>query len=107
MRTPESQLMKLVTDWLTAEGYFWVRMNTVSGKLERGGYVKQGVKGMADLMVWSVVACEGDLNWLELKSPRGKLTPEQSSFGEMVKSRGMGWAVCRSLEDVKSALGVK
>jgi hypothetical protein len=56
--------------------------------------------GFADLMV----LCDGRVLFLELKSPKGRLSPAQEVFREAVLAQGFGWALVRSLDDALGAL---
>jgi hypothetical protein len=56
--------------------------------------------GFADLMV----LCDGRVLFLELKSPRGKLSPAQVAFRDSVQAQGLSWALVRSLDDALGAL---
>jgi len=56
--------------------------------------------GFADL----VVLCDGRVLFLELKSQKGKLSPEQEAFRDAVLAQGYGWALVRSLDDALGAL---
>ena len=56
--------------------------------------------GFADL----VVLCDGRVLFLELKSPKGKLSPSQEAFREAVLAQGHAWALVRSLDDALGAL---
>jgi hypothetical protein len=63
--------------------------------------VGMGVQpGFADL----VVLCDGRVLFLELKSPKGRLSPAQAAFRDAVLSQGHGWALVRSLDDALGAL---
>ena len=57
-------------------------------------------RGFADLMVLS----GGRVLFLELKSPTGRLSPEQAAFRDAVQAQGFGWALVRSLDDALGAL---
>ena len=57
-------------------------------------------RGFADLMV----LCEGRVLFLELKSPKGRLSPAQAAFRDAVQAQGFGWALVRSLDDALGAL---
>lgn len=50
-----------------------------------------------------VIANEGVLA-LELKAPKGKLSPEQIAFADAHVAAGGAHAVCRSLDEVEAAL---
>jgi hypothetical protein len=56
--------------------------------------------GFADLMV----LCEGRVLFLEMKSLKGRLSPEQEAFRVAVIAQGHGWALVRSLDDALGAL---
>ncbi|MGI3213200.1 VRR-NUC domain-containing protein [Roseovarius tibetensis] len=56
--------------------------------------------GFADLMV----LCDGRVLFLELKTPRGRLSPAQAGFRDAVQAQGFGWALVRTLDDALGAL---
>ena len=56
--------------------------------------------GFADLLVLS----EGRVLFLEVKSAKGRLRPEQDAFREIVQAQGFGWALVRSVDDALAAL---
>jgi len=56
--------------------------------------------GFADLIVLS----EGRVLFLELKSPKGRLSPAQQAFRDAVEAQGFAWALVRSLDDALGAL---
>ena len=56
--------------------------------------------GFADLMV----LCDGRALFLELKSVKGRLSPDQEAFRDTVLAQGHGWALVRSLDDALDAL---
>lgn len=56
--------------------------------------------GFADLMV----LCEGRVLFLELKAPKGRLSPAQAAFRDAVRAQDFGWALVRSLDDALGAL---
>lgn len=56
--------------------------------------------GFADL----IVLCEGRLLFLELKSLKGRLSPNQEAFRDTVLAQGFGWALVRSVDDALGAL---
>ena len=56
--------------------------------------------GFADLMV----LCDGRMLFLELKSIKGRLSPDQEAFRDAVQAQGHGWAPVRSLDDALDAL---
>ncbi|MFU8778784.1 MAG: VRR-NUC domain-containing protein [Roseovarius sp.] len=56
--------------------------------------------GFADLMV----LCDERVLFLELKSQKGKLSPDQEAFRDAVLAQGHAWALVRSLDDALGAL---
>ena len=56
--------------------------------------------GFADLMILS----EGRPLFLELKSPKGRLSQAQKTFRDAVLAQGFSWALVRSLDDALGAL---
>jgi hypothetical protein len=56
--------------------------------------------GFGDLMVLH----DGRVLFLELKSPKGRLRPDQEAFRDAVLAQGFGWALVRSLDDALGAL---
>lgn len=56
--------------------------------------------GFADLMA----LCDGRVLFLELKSSKGRLSPDQEAFRDAVTTQGHGWALVRSLDDALGAL---
>ena len=56
--------------------------------------------GFADL----IVLTGGQVLFLEVKSPSGRLSPVQKAFRDMAKAQGFGWALVRSVEDTLGAL---
>src|SRR6056297_2883072 len=57
-------------------------------------------RGFADLMV----LCDGRVLFLELKSPKGRLSPAQATFRDAVQAQGFGCALVRTLDDALGAL---
>jgi hypothetical protein len=57
-------------------------------------------RGFADL----IVLCEGRVLFLELKSLKGRLSPDQEAFRDAVLAQSHGWALVRSLDGALGAL---
>ena len=74
------------------------RHKATAGKLKAEG-VRRGVP---DYVI--VVSGVGTI-WIELKNSTGRLSPEQRAWSEAIRhTPGSFWALCRSVEDVQSAL---
>ena len=56
--------------------------------------------GFSDLIIVS----GGRILFLEVKSPRGRLSPAQRAFRDAVQAQGLAWALVRSPEDALDAL---
>ena len=56
--------------------------------------------GFADLMV----LCDSRVLFLELKSLKGRLSPNQEAFRDTVLAQGFGWALVRTVDDALGAL---
>ena len=50
------------------------------------------------------VLSDGRVVFLELKSPKGRLRPDQEAFRDAALAQGFGWALVRSLDDALGAL---
>ncbi len=108
--TPEADLQRAVVQALrlilprTAAIYHCANEVTEPGPRgarRQANLVGMGVHpGFADLMV----LCDGRVLFLELKAPRGKLSPAQEAFRDAVLAQGFGWALVRSLYDALGAL---
>jgi hypothetical protein len=51
-----------------------------------------------------VVLAQGQVVFLEVKSPSGRLRPAQEAFRDDVIRQGFGWALVRSVDDALAAL---
>lgn len=121
--TPESQVLKAVMDYLAAERIFSLRMNTgaiVSEYKGKQRFMRFGVPGQADVLAfpkgeylhsfdphttsWDVFRYVSPL-WLEVKAENGKQSALQKSFQAQVEAEGHRYAVVRSVQDLKQALG--
>jgi len=56
--------------------------------------------GFSDL----IIITGGRVLFLEVKSPRGRLSPAQGAFRDAVQAQGFAWALVRSPEDALGAL---
>lgn len=61
--------------------------------------IKIGQVGMAD--VGMVLAPRGRSAFLEMKSPTGRLTPDQKRWRDVVTQYGALWALARSAQEAK------
>jgi hypothetical protein len=63
---------------------------------------KQGVvAGVADL---AIVAPDGQAAFLELKTPSGRLSPQQKAFRSLCEANGAPYAVATTLDEARHVL---
>ena len=94
--TPEGVIKKQIMDWLRAQprAYGWlIQVGKIPGRTNHS-------KGIADI----IGVFRGRGLAIEVKAPKGKLTPEQATFLDMWTACGGISIVARSLEDVLSVL---
>lgn len=90
---PRTAIIHHCANEVTEPGPRWAKRQAI--------LVGMGVHpGFADLMV----LCDGRVLFLELKSPKGRLSPDQEAFRDAVQAQGHGWALVRSLDDALGAL---
>lgn len=98
--TPEGAVLKQIKDGLKARRIpFWrcgVGAHVVTEPRRR--FVKLGDAGMADLV--ALVPGVGAL-FVEVKSARGRLTPEQTAFRDSCRAAGAVHVVARSWSDLE------
>ena len=109
-RTPEADLQRAVVQTLRVilpKGAILhhsaneVTLAGPTGAKRQAILVGMGIHpGFADLMV----LCYGRVLFLELKSPKGRLSPAQEAFRDAILGQGFGWALVRSLDDALGAL---
>ena len=74
------------------------RMNVGAGRTEDGRYFSTGVPcGFSDL--FGVRISDGRAVFIEVKTPRGRPTKQQSNFINKMRSYGAVAGICRSVED--------
>src|SRR6185312_15460842 len=106
-RVRESDILKQITDYLSAERVWWMRINTGamfgSHKGKRWA-VRFAKKGTADILC-TIQHSYGHvvILWIECKRPGEKQSEEQKAFEREVKEVGHYYRVAHSFEDVVSA----
>lgn len=97
----EKVIQKEILAWLQDHGYLHWRQNSgnifVPGRMIRLGYA-----GLPDIIV--VLAPQGRIVGIEVKSARGKLRPAQVEFANKLISKGGEYVVVRSVSDTVEAL---
>ena len=111
---PEELLQRAVCNYLMLlEGQKKLTFNTTYSNVPRGDAwaARQGArnramgvrKGWPDLTVYRF---ESKPIFLELKSPKGRLSKEQKEWQQKLECMGFDWFLIRSLDDVKKALKI-
>ena len=111
MSTPEGEIQNKICEYLSKKGHFFMRLNNApvfDNKLNQGygAYRAQGkwaAPGMADILLIDKEKY-GMAVFLEVKTPRGKQSPDQNLFAKRCCFNNCEYAVVRSVEEVK-ALG--
>lgn len=102
--TPEGEILRSILDYLAAERIWAMRINTgaiVSEYQGRKRFHRYGRPGCADILA----SFNSGFVWLEVKTDKGRQSPAQKEFEAEVNAEGHFYAVVRSIEDVKMALG--
>ncbi len=103
---PEEDLQKLIAghlDWMLPEDYWYTAIDHTRHGVVRGRALREmGVKrGVLDMLI---LGPNRFIGWLENKSLKGTLKPEQRATIAMLKAFGHQVAVCRSVDDALEAL---
>lgn len=127
IQVKESDIQRLILDWLAAERIWHIRLNTGAMAGSHKGkkwFVRFGRPGMADILAvksyratWvlpvQVMAVSsmtvGDCfpipaYWIEVKGPKGTQSDEQKRFQKEVSEQGMTYILARDLNDVIAKL---
>lgn len=100
----QTSIASWLNRWLPSPWYFSAIGHGPSyllrGQILRGMGVKRGVW---DLML---LGPECFIGWLEVKTPKGRLSPDQEVFGERVRFMGHHTAIVRSVDDVRATLAL-
>lgn len=107
----ESEILRAITDFLTAEHLLWFRMNSGGMFGQHNGKkwaVKFGMKGMADLLAFVPVPGQvlSTPLWIEAKTEIGRQSDVQKCFQALVEAHAHKYLLARSVDDVMEALKV-
>lgn len=89
-KATETDILRQVRDYLRIRGFFVIRNQMGIGTH----------KGMTDL----TAIREGEVWFIEIKTPKGKLSADQEQFRRDIEEHSGRWLVARSIEDIE-ALG--
>ena len=107
MKETEAQIQKAIMQWGGYKRILMHRINVIGTPLHKDGltvYRPSTNKGMADIHATVLVESIPVSVWLEVKTKRGKLSPNQKAFQESVESAGGYYYVVRSIDDVDLAI---
>lgn len=103
----ESEVLRQITDYLTAKGILWFRMNSgamFGSHKGKNWAVRFGTRGMADILAFVGSSFQTPNFqipvWIEVKNEKGKMSEYQTFFKELVESRGHFYVLARSVDDV-------
>ena len=112
-QNPEQRLHREVADYchiVLPPSVVWTTFPSGGGGKVRGG-VLRGLgllPGVSDMVfMWAESVTHTDipipaLGWLELKSPEGRMSPEQIEFANRVQRLGHRFVLARSLDYVRA-----
>lgn len=99
----ESELMRQIMLALSADGHFVARANVGLFYTRDGRPVSTGLpRGFSDLFGHR----KGDARafYLEVKTPTGRIRPEQRAFVDAMRQRGALSAIVRSVQEARDAI---
>lgn len=93
------QVATFLTHALTDPSVFWTTFPAGGGGKARGGKLKgMGLKaGVPDLLV----IANGRAHWIELKTPKGRLSMTQQARHADLLNAGCYVATCRSIDEIE------
>lgn len=108
-RQVEYALHCAVADYLRAvlpPDVLWSTIGHGGGGKIRGAKLKRaGLRpGIADLIIGWRDLCRAYVLWIELKTKRGRQSPEQWSFEHLAASVGQMYHIAHSVQEVESLL---
>ena len=109
MKETEAQIQKAIMQWGQYKKVLMHRINVIGTPLHKDGltvYRPSTNKGMADIHATVLVEGIPVSVWLEVKTKKGKLSPNQKAFQESIEAAGGFYYVVRSIEDVEFALAI-
>ena len=98
---PEGRIKAACLRFLELRGLFAWNNPTGAIEIRPGQFMRFGKKGSAD-----IIGClpGGRFLAIEVKAPRGRLSPEQAAFLERVRGLGGLAIVARGFQDIDEAL---
>ncbi len=102
MNAAHQTLLNRCLLFLSGHGRAWANDTPGLAYTRDGTPFKSGLKGSSDIL--GVLAPNGQLIAVEVKTGTGSLTKEQRAFGKMIESQGGIFVCARSVDDVAERL---
>ena len=87
MKLKESDILRQCRDYLRWAGWFVIR-------IQQGPLCHRGISDL-------VCVKDGDVLWVEIKTPNGKLSEYQEKFKKDIEGHGGKYFCIRSLDELK------
>ena len=101
--TPEGEIQSAICDYLALKGYLFSRTNNTpvydTGRGTFRKLPKYTRKGWPDICLIR----QGTFYGIEVKTEKGKLSPEQADLGRDIVRNGGEYIVARGIEDIQKA----
>ena len=100
MSTPEQKVMKSVVKWLNDHGIFWINIKTMGTWDASLGMYRQSpytMKGTSDLLILH----QAQPIFIELKTSKGRQSPDQKLFENRIKDEGCEYHVVRNIKQLQ------
>lgn len=101
----ESEIQSQIISWLEYQKCLVIRLQNIGIPLKDGGFRPVRKKGLPDLIVFIKRKKGYPIPiFLEIKSAKGRVSPEQEAFLADADSRGIICFIARSLDFVQDSL---
>jgi hypothetical protein len=97
----EASVMESVKKLLKARGILAFRRNVGRWRNPSGRWVEFGMKGEADFLAILKIGSTLEPVFIECKSDRGTMSPEQTEFKHMVEDYGCVYLLVRSADELE------
>jgi predicted methyltransferase len=107
VKETEAHIQKAILQWGQYKKVLMHRINVIGTPLHKNGltvYRPSTNRGMADIHATVLVGKIPVSVWFEVKTKKGKLSPNQKAFQESVTAAGGFYWVVRSIDDVEWAI---
>ena len=107
MKETEAHIQKAILQWGQYKKVLMHRISVIGTPVHKNGltvYRPSTNRGMADIHATVLVGKIPVSVWFEVKTKKGKLSPNQKAFQESVTAAGGFYWVVRSIDDVEWAI---